>query len=118
LNKNNTITVWNEDEVSPASFLHSHKTNIILQWNTICTTRTTGTGEFLEVIIHQDNSLLLIREQGRYVNHYLENSILKAPLRSFTCDTVPFSVGDSRDPSSQPRIQLHDILVDAFIVLK
>lgn len=62
LNKNSTITVWTDDDVSPASFLHSHKKNIMLQWNNLCTTSTVGTGEYLIVVIHQDESVLIIRE--------------------------------------------------------
>eukprot|EP00347_Sterkiella_histriomuscorum_P020126 403339009 len=84
IGKNNTITVWTDDDISPASFLHSHKTNILLQWNSLCTSRT----------------------------------VLIPPLRSFTCDTVPFSVADSIDPANKPRIQFHEILVDAFIIIK
>ena len=68
--------VWAGDEVSPASFLLSHKSaNPMLHWTRQTTTRVfpvrdPGALDF-EVLIHQDESLVHIRgEQGRFLKHY------------------------------------------------
>ncbi len=96
--------VWVGDEVSPASFLLSHKSaNPMIHW-----TRQTSTRLFpvrdqealdFEVLFHQDESLVHIRgDQGRFLKHYYHNSD-DGVLRSFTCDTVPFTVPDARGPT-------------------
>jgi hypothetical protein len=40
-------------------------------------------------------------------------------IRSFTRDTIPFSVADSRGPEfiNEARINLQECLVDAFLIL-
>ena len=118
LSKNNKITIWTEDDISPASFMQSYKKNIMLQWSPQSTTRMVSTGEAIEVLVHQDETVLLIRDGGRFINHYRNNSSLVPTLRSFTCDTIPFSVSDNTDPVNNPRVQLQEILSDAFIILK
>lgn len=37
-------------------------------------------------------------------------------MRTFTCDTIPFTVTDSLDPTK--RLNLQELLVDPYLVLK
>lgn len=68
--------VWAGDEVSPASFLLSHKSaNPMLHWTRQTTTRVFPVRDpaalDFEVLIHQDESLVHIRgDQGRFLKHY------------------------------------------------
>ncbi|CDW85361.1 UNKNOWN [Stylonychia lemnae] len=118
LDKNNKITVWSNDDISPASFLHSHKKNVAIQWNTLSTTRVSSDGNIIQVQVHQDESILLLRENGQYISHLKQNNNLEPPLRQFTCETIPFSVVDSIDPINHPRLQLQEILAHPFVILK
>jgi hypothetical protein len=88
------IGVWNQDEVSPASFMLSYKlSNAVLNWTPHATTRVLCDGQEAEVIIHQDETLLHLRENGNYITQLIANSNKdEARLRSFTCETIPFSV--------------------------
>ena len=38
-------------------------------------------------------------------------------LRSFTCETVPFTVNDSKNYKDMPMIKMQEIIADAFVVL-
>jgi len=75
-------------------------------------------GDQIEVLIHQDDSVLHVREGGLFVTHIRENNKSVQPLRSFTSDTIPFSVPDTKFPLAAPRINLQEILVDAYLMLK
>ncbi len=52
-----SITVWQADYISPASYLHGHKANAALQWNPRCTTRVSPSNDYVEVLVHQDDSV-------------------------------------------------------------
>jgi hypothetical protein len=114
--------VWAGDEVSPASFLLSHKSaNPMLHWTRQTTTRVfpvrdPGALDF-EVLIHQDESSVHIRgDQGRFLKHYFHNSD-EGVMRSFTSDTVPFTVADARGATQAARICLQELLVPTYVVI-
>lgn len=88
------IGVWTHDEVSPASFMLSYKvSNALLNWTPHATTRVLSHGIEAEVIIHQDETLLHLRESGTYITQFIANSNKdEVRLRSFTHETIPFSV--------------------------
>jgi hypothetical protein len=67
----------------------------------------------LEVTIHQDETVVHVKENGKFLTHYMANGNV---LRSFTCDTVPFAVQDARD-KELPRISLQEVLAKAYQVL-
>ena len=58
------------------------------------------------------------REHGRFLTHYGSNSTLLPPLRSFTCNTIPFTVPDYKQPREMPRLMLHEILANSFLMFK
>ena len=74
------------------------ESNILFEWNPHCMTRLLGArggakgGECLEVMIHRDGSVFFVKEYGAFVSHLQSNLKDIAPLRNFTCDTVPFVV--------------------------
>ena len=113
--KGNINQVWTKDDIAPASHLYSYKeSNIKYQWNPECMSRlltarfTTGDqsevggghaprtfregGESLEVHMHQDNSVFFLKDGGNFITHIVQNLINVPILRSFTCNTIPFSV--------------------------
>lgn len=47
------------------------------------------------------------------MSHYASNGVA---LRSFTCDTVPFTVQDARDKEA-PRVAMQEILAKAYLML-
>jgi hypothetical protein len=111
-------SVWQDDEVSPASFLTSHKqSNLVLLWTPHLVTRVlpvvSSETVDLEVTVAQDESVVHVKDQGRFLSHYATNG---AVLRSFTCDTVPFTVVDSRDKEA-PRVAMQEILAKAYLML-
>jgi hypothetical protein len=67
--------------------------NAVLNWTPHATTRILSHGKEAEVVIHQDETLLHLRENGTYITQFITNSNTdKARLRSFTFETIPFSV--------------------------
>ena len=52
----------------------------------------------MEVLIHQDDSVVHVKESGQFLSHYITNTEEQGCLRSFTCETIPFTVADSRLP--------------------
>ena len=66
--------------------------NAVLWWTPFATTRLIGTdGEQAQVVLHQDNTVLDLRNKGQFISQYTENSIQEsARLRSFTHETIPF----------------------------
>jgi hypothetical protein len=83
----NSTAVWQQDEVSPASFLHSYKKNVLLQWRPESTTRVLPISAIsdpspqLEVILHQDDSMVFIRDNGKFLTHYKYNDMQTGLLR-------------------------------------
>jgi hypothetical protein len=49
-------------------------------------------GECIEVLVHFDNSIFFVKEFGNFVSHLSNNLSVNIPIRSFTCDTIPFKV--------------------------
>ena len=91
------IGVWKADEISPASYLYSHKAaNSMIQWNPRATSRILNhetSGDEVEVIVHEDSTALHLRESGRFITHFRANSLAdSARIRSFTNETIPFTV--------------------------
>ena len=105
--------------MSPASHLIvSCNSNVLLCWQSdLCTTRIMpNCGEEVEVVLHEDSTVLYIRERGNFVTHFGANLEAVPHIRKFTCDTVPISV--SACNNSLARIYLQDALVTAFLLLK
>jgi len=88
--------------------LNSYKKNILLHWNKDATTRALPNGQEVEVVVHEDESLLFLKEGGNFVSHLMENDFNVPPIRSFTCDTIPFSVSSQKDFT---KLNLQDILI-------
>ena len=97
--------MWQSDDISPASYLFSHKpSNVYLKWTPAATTRLIGAeGQQAEVVVHSNSTVLFLKQRGSFISHYEENNNLKR-LRSFTADTIPFS--------------LQEIIIDAFQLFK
>lgn len=70
----------------------------MFEWNPYCMTRLLQPrgnirgGEQIEVMIHLDGSVFLVKEGGNFVTHLSTNFKDTLPLRNFTCDTIPFVV--------------------------
>ncbi len=90
----NRIGVWSSDDISPASFMLSYKTaNAVFNWTPSAATRLFANAQEAGVVIHSDQTFIHVRDGGRYVSHYNANSDKdEARLRSFTGETIPFSV--------------------------
>ena len=87
------MSVWAQDDISPASYMFNYKTsNAALLWTPYATSRVLFNGEESEVILHQDNTVLHLREKGNFITQYQNNcaSDDSARVRSFTSETVPF----------------------------
>ena len=124
--------VWSQDNISPASFMYSYReSNILFEWNPLCMTRLLGPrggskgGESLEVMIHRDGSIFFVKEYGAFISHLQSNLNDIAPLRNFTCDTIPFvahCVNEESDPdlkrSSSATYNPQEMLAPAFLILK
>jgi len=114
-------SVWQNDEVSPASYLLSHKkSNPFLHWDQHSTSRLFPVRDAsqvsIEVLIHQDDSVVHIKDSGQFLSHYQSNCE-GGLLRSFTCETIPFTVSDCKEPQRMPRVSLQEILVNTYVVL-
>ena len=62
------MNVWAQDDISPTSLMFNYKSaNAILLWTPYATTRLLHNGEEAEVILHQDNTVLHLREKGNFI---------------------------------------------------
>jgi len=87
----NETGVWEDDEVSPACHSYNYnKANVTLIWAKNATFRRIS-DEVIEVFIHQDKSILICREYGKYFNHYQTNDTEKGQLRAFTATSIPLT---------------------------
>ena len=114
------MNVWAQDDISPTSLMFNYKSaNAILLWTPYATTRLLRNGEEAEVILHQDNTVLHLREKGNFITQYLKNSSNddSARLRSFTSETIPFKQVAHQQEKTQ-FINLQVILLDAFTMMK
>ena len=66
--------------------------NAVLWWTPYATTRLQGPGgEAASVVLHQDGTMLQLRDKGHFITQFSENSSSEeARLRSFTNETIPF----------------------------
>ena len=66
--------------------------NAVLWWTPFATTRLIGSeGEQAQVVLHQDGTILDLRNKGQFITQYVENSLREAArLRSYTHETIPF----------------------------
>ena len=87
--------VWATDDIAPTSHMYSHKSRVMYEWSPLSMSRLLGaTSDLLslEVHAHSDGSLFFVRENGTFITHLESNLASVKALRSFTCDTIPFSV--------------------------
>ena len=85
-------------------------------WNYGGVLRLLDGGDNVEILVHQDESVYHLTSKGNFISHYWLNSQENGRLRSFTCDTIPFVVADIQDPTNKPKIQVQDLLVDAYLL--
>ena len=86
--------VWANDDIAPTSHMYSHKSRVIYEWSPLSMSRLLSMSDLLslEVHAHSDGSLFYVRESGTFITHLESNLASVKALRSFTCDTIPFSV--------------------------
>lgn len=107
------IAVWSSDDVSPASYMLSYKTaNAVFNWTPHATSRLLASGTEAGVVVHADQTFLHVREGGRYISHFSDNSN-KARIRSFTGETIPISVHGQHGDS----LFMQDLLIDVFTLM-
>ena len=112
--------VWAQDDVSPASYMLNYKVaNAVLWWTPFATTRLIGSmGEQAQVVLHQDGTVLDLRQKGQFITQYAKNSTDEgARVRSFTNETIPFKQVAHQDNDGE-HINLQEILVDAFQLMR
>ena len=112
--------VWVQDDVSPASYMLNYKVaNAVLWWTPFATTRLLGgLGEQAQVVLHQDGTVLDLRQKGQFITQYARNSTDEgARVRSFTNETIPFKQVAHQDNDGE-HINLQEILVDAFQLMR
>jgi len=86
--------------------------NAVFNWTPNASTSVLGDGTEAGVVIHEDHTFVHIRDGGKYVTQFSRNSTHEdARLRSFTGDTIPFSVLAYQ---TQSQILMQDILLDAY----
>ena len=114
----NRIGVWSSDDVSPASYMLSYKTaNAVFNWTPSAATRLFSNAAEAGVVIHADQTFVHVREGGRYVSHFCNNSDKdEARLRSFTGETIPFSVHAYQ--RSGELVMMQEILLDAYNLME
>ena len=112
------IGVWTSDDISPASFMLNYKSaNAIFNWTPSASTRLFAGASEAGVVIHSDLTFVHVREGGRYVSHYSANSDQdEARLRSFTSETIPFSVHSHQSPGEL--VMMQEILLDAYNLME
>ena len=89
--------VWESDDISPACHCLSYtKSNIAIIWTRDATYRRIS-DDSIEVFIHQDKSVLIVRDCGRYFNHYSENDLQNGLLRKFTATSIPLSLKNNTE---------------------
>lgn len=92
-NDSTKLSVWAQDDISPASYMFNYKSsNAVMLWTPYATSRILFNGEEAEVILHQDNTVLHLREKGNFISQFQRNCANdeSARVRSFTSETVPF----------------------------
>lgn len=109
--------VWANDDIPPSSHIYSHKSRVMYEWSPTAMSRLLYTSGLLslEVHAHSDGSLFYVRENGTFITHLESNLTSIKALRSFTCDTIPFSVPALLEGENiNPQV----VLATAFTILQ
>jgi hypothetical protein len=97
--------------------LNYKSANAVFNWTPSASTRLFASGSEAGVVIHSDQTFVHVRENGRYVSHYSANSEKdESRLRSFTGETIPFSVHAHHNPSEL--VMMQEILLDAYNLME
>lgn len=66
-------------------------------------------------MVHQDGSIFHVKDSGNFVTHLSTNLTDVRHIRSFTCDTIPFSV---RNLDSENTYNPQEILSQAYLIIQ
>ena len=57
--------MWNQDDISPASYMLCYKAaNAVFNWTPTATSRLLAEGAEAEVVLHEDETFLHLRDNG------------------------------------------------------
>ena len=79
-------------------------------------TRVYNGGDQLEVLVHQDGSIFHVKDHGNFITQIETNQKEEKPIRSFTCDTIPFNVQATMNGEGSYNPQ--EMLASAYMILK